>query len=230
MLEIVSQLAFRMSRSAMPRFELEAALIKLANMDASVDIAALLSGVPPARDETPKKKMTGAPPEPSASGGPPPSPATEAPLREEIPPPPPPVRELDFAELKEKWRTHLAAIMDDNMRVGTFLSFSFILSADEGEIRIGIPRSHQFQYQQLVKPDHLRYLMDFFRNRCGYPGRVAVEAVEDEKSRIHLGAERGDALKSAGPAPAKTERNINEAVRKEPILGTLLDVFNGEVR
>ena len=228
MLEIVSQLGFRMSRSAMPRFELEAALMKLANMDASVDIAALLSGTPPARDEAPKKKMTGALPEPPASGGPP-SPATEAPPREEIPPPPP-ARELNFTELKEKWRTHLSAIMDDNMRVGTFLSFSFILSADEAEIRIGVPRSHQFQYQQLIKPDHLRYLMDFFRNRCGYAGRIAVEAVEDEKSRIHLGAERGEALKSAESAPPKTERNINEAVRKEPILGALLDVFNGEVR
>jgi hypothetical protein len=72
--------------------------------------------------------------------------------------------------------------------------------------------------------------MDFFRNRCGYAGRVSVEAVEDEKSRIHLGGERGDALKSAEKAPPKTEMNINEAVRREPILGTLLDVFDGEVR
>jgi DNA polymerase III gamma/tau subunit len=217
MLEIVSQLAFRMSRSAMPRFELEAALIKLANMDASVDIAQLLSGQPVAGAVEPKKKIIPAAPEPPASG-------------ETPPPQPPQASEFNFADLKEKWRTHLAAITDGNMQVGAFLSFSFILAADEKEIRIGMPRSHQFQYQQLIKPEHLKYLMDFFRKRCGYEGRVSVEAVEDEKSRVHLGAERGDVLKSADKAPARTEMNINEAIRREPILGTLLDEFNGEIR
>ena len=40
----------------------------------------------------------------------------------------------------------------------------------------------------------------------------------------------GGALKGAEKAQPRAEMNINEAIRREPILGALLDEFNGEIR
>lgn len=213
MQEILFQLAARMGRSVMPRFELETALLKLVHLDDAVDISEFLRNA--ASGEV-KKKTENALTDAAVSSGT---------IRENGT-----AREFNFVELKARWHEQLSALMNENARIGTYLSYSFILNADEKEIRIGIPKSMQFQYQQLVRPEQLHVLIDFFRNRYGYGGRVSVEAVEDEKSGIHLGPERASVMKEAVPAPVKEPININEAVRREPIIGTLLDMFNGEVR
>ena len=217
MLDILSRLTYRISNSTMPRFELEAALLKLARLDDAVEISALLRGAGPEQkkksDLTPSQRLI---PKPPISVSPPP--------QEEMP-----IVTLGLSDLKVRWRDCVKAITMENMKIGTYLSYSAVLDTQENEIRIGIPRNLSFQYQQMMKPDNQRVLIDFFKRHCGYEGHLSLESMDEEKGMPASGG-NGVAASGVSAGPIPRTMNINEAAEKEPIIGTLLDMFNGEVK
>jgi DNA polymerase-3 subunit gamma/tau len=226
MLEILSGLSYRVSRSPMPRYDVETALLKLCRMDRAIDITRFLStetGAPPEKkNESPV--LTAAPPAPEPQA----APRAAAPAPAGGPAEPPP--RTDMTALKDKWKDILRVIIADSMQVGTFLTYSFVISADAKQIRLGLPKSQKFQLDQLSRPEHMQWMRDYFRQRHGFDGRISLEAVEDEKSADRIQADLPRFEKKDIQGAAKKRENLNDVLAREPILGDVLKVFNGEIR
>jgi DNA polymerase-3 subunit gamma/tau len=239
MTEILSQLSQRLSRSQAPRFDLEIALLKLCRMDSALDISALLQG----EGAGPKKKIPSNPPvNSSGPAGPlsgaavPPSAAPSAPAGNapgEVPEPLPAqvaaATAINYLTFKNDWRSVVKNIAAGNTSLGTYLSFSFVLSSSPEEIKLGLPENQKFQYQQAVKPENQKRLKDHMTQAFGYSGNISIEIVPEEKARKHLPADLPVFAKKNISSALQNKESINEAAKKEPIIGTILDMFEGEV-
>lgn len=136
---------------------------------------------------------------------------------------------INYLTFKQEWRKVVAQITAENMTLGTFLSFSFVLSAAPEEIKLGLPETNKFQHQQVTRPDNIKWLNGFFLRNLGYNGRLSLELVSEEKSKTHMPSDTPVFAKKNITSGMVKKENINEAIKKEPILGTILDVFEGEV-
>jgi hypothetical protein len=225
MLEILSGLSYRVSRSPMPRYDVETALLKLCRMDRAIDISRFLNAETAARPE--KKNdapvMTAAPPAPEPQA----APQAAAPASGGPAEPPP---KTDMTALKGQWKEELRAVVADSIQVGTFLTYSFVISADAKQVRLGLPKSQKFQLDQLSRPEHMQWLRDYFRKRHGFDGRISLEAVEDEKSADKIQADLPKFEKKDIQGQAKKRENLNEVIAREPVLGDVIKVFNGDIR
>ncbi|OGJ88373.1 MAG: DNA polymerase III, subunit gamma and tau [Candidatus Raymondbacteria bacterium RifOxyA12_full_50_37] len=220
MLELVSRLSTSIARSSMPRFELEAALLKLARMDSSIDIAAFIRGTN-ALPQVKKKSEPLSEPvsQPEHPAPPLPGPSVQASA----------ARVIDPASIKHEWKGLVAALIPQNMQVGTYLTYSFVISSSEKELRIGLPDNQKFQLGQLTKPENMKVLKDFLRNSGGYDGALSFEAVSTEESKNYLSTSLPQFEKKDLTSAERPKKNINEAMAKEPVIHKVLDVFKGEV-
>jgi DNA polymerase-3 subunit gamma/tau len=220
MLEIISQLPFRVARSAMPRFEIEVALIKLARMDRAVDISSFLNQAESGAGKKKSNVKLASAEQPENQ----PIPVEESePQGEDS-------QALNLDLIKQEWPQIVKSLISENMQVGTFLTYSFVVSASASEIKIGLPKSQKFQYAQVVKPDNMRWLISHLKDRFHYQGVISFETVDDEKSKSQLDADLPAFEKKDISQSMEGKENINDAIKREPILGTILDVFDGEVK
>ena len=235
MTEIFSALSQKLSRSEVPRFDLEIALLKLSRMDSALDIASLLRG--DVNESKKKLQPDHAHYQPSVK--PPTADLKQIPQAVPSPSSPKPSQEdaipevqsasINYLTFKNDWKKVIKQITVDNITMGTHLSFSFVLSAAPEEIKLGLPENHKFDYQQLIKPESIRALNDYFKLNLNYSGRISIESVAEEKSRKHLSPDSPVFVKKDIISGMAKKESINEAIKKEPIIGTILDVFEGEV-
>ena len=220
MAELLSRLADRVSRSALPRFELEAALLKLARMDQAIDIAQFL-----ARGGA-DGPMAAAPAAASAATGI--VRATDS-VAPPFPPgisPPPAAAPDDASRFHSHWHDVVHAILSENQTLGSFLTYSTVISATSDTLTLGMTESQKFQFSQATKQENVTWLKNFLQKKYGFAGALAFEMI---------GASKTSPAQGNAPTPAKTpplmqkKENINDAIRKEPIMGKILDVFDGSV-
>ena len=251
MIEIVRRAENDLAWSAFPRLLVEITLLKLAFMDSTISVEDLVrafheGGSEPVKLSHPSvstdsaKKKSDAGPVASAQGAdapdtttvPPVSPARTAAMQPSGAAAPvssaaPPVDAASFAadsapgaaaDLRKLWPAFVDAIMHDRPTLGSYLSMAYVTGAVENSLDIRFAYSYRFQFGEVTRKE----------NRDEIEQRL--DAAAGRRVELHITIEtQKPAAAAKGPARAAAPRSIEEDAAKEPIINTVLEVFDGEV-
>ena len=151
-----------------PQISLEALFIKLSMMDASVDIASILSGEVPKtisvkKPESQKPSITTKKPDSSLVQTEPmesPQPTENNPVTEKLTIPPPPavsepvpqqVRNLTMEDFNNSWTEIIEGLEEKNSKIAHFLEEAKLSSFDGKQLLIELVNGHRFQLKTLEK-------------------------------------------------------------------------------
>ena len=168
MLDLSLQFESKLRFLQQPQISLEALFIKLSMMDASVDIASILSGEVPKtisvkKPESQKPSITTENPdsplvqtEPIDS----PQPTENNPVTEKLTTPPPPVvsepvpqqvRNLTLEDFNNSWTEIIEGLEEKNSKIAHFLEEAKLSSFDGKQLLIELVNGHRFQLKTLEK-------------------------------------------------------------------------------
>ena len=168
MLDLSLQFESKLRFLQQPQISLEALFIKLSMMDASVDIASILSGEVPKtisvkKPESQKPSITTEKPdsplvqtEPMES----PQPTENNPVTEKLTTPPPPVvsepvpqqvRNLTLEDFNNSWTEIIEGLEEKNSKIAHFLEEAKLSSFDGKQLLIELVNGHRFHLKTLEK-------------------------------------------------------------------------------
>ena len=168
MLDLSLQFESKLRFLQQPQISLEALFIKLSMMDASVDIASILSGEVPKtisvkKPESQKPSITTENPdsplvqtEPMES----PQPTENNPVTEKLTTPPPPVvsepvpqqvRNLTLEDFNNSWTEIIEGLEEKNSKIAHFLEEAKLSSFDGKQLLIELVNGHRFHLKTLEK-------------------------------------------------------------------------------
>ncbi len=122
--------------------------------------------------------------------------------------------------LTELWPQFLDHMLKDRPNLGTFLSSGYVSSCTEMSIDIKFPPACRFQFMEVTKKhnrDEIELLLRQFTSRI-IELHIAVDNHNPD-------SEKREFLKQIG----KVSSTINDEIENEPIIQTVLDMFDGEV-
>jgi DNA polymerase-3 subunit gamma/tau len=241
MAELVRKTERDLRYSDFPRFLVELMLFKLVHLDSTVELEKLLQTLggpmppspaaapaPAGAYSVPDKKKNDKPPAP-----PEPVAAAAAELLEDAPADDeaecneedvvsPPAREaisVPSVNLQVQWPEFLEHLKRDRPTLAYHLSSAFVVSATNKSVDVRFPKAFHFQFSEVLKKknrDEIQEKLDEF----------AKGSVE-----LHITLEQaGDPPQAKGPAfQVKTPMSINNEINNEPIIKSVLDIFDGSV-
>jgi DNA polymerase-3 subunit gamma/tau len=241
MAELVRKTERDLRYSDFPRFLVELMLFKLVHLDSTVELEKLLQTLggpmppspaaapaPAGAYSVPDKKKNDKPPAP-----PEPVAAAAAELLEDTPADDeaecneedvvsPPAREaisVPSVNLQVQWPEFLEHLKRDRPTLAYHLSSAFVVSATNKSVDVRFPKAFHFQFSEVLKKknrDEIQEKLDEF----------AKGFVE-----LHITLEQaGDPPQAKGPAvQVKTPMSINNEINNEPIIKSVLDIFDGSV-
>jgi len=168
MLDLSLQFESKLRFLQQPQISLEALFIKLSMMDASVDIASILSGEVPKtisvkKPESQKPSITTENPDlPLVQTVPidSPQPTENNPVTEKLTTPPPPVvsepvpqqvRNLTLEDFNNSWTEIIEGLEEKNSKIAHFLEEAKLSSFDGKQLLIELVNGHRFQLKTLEK-------------------------------------------------------------------------------
>lgn len=228
MAEIVRKTENDLKWSAFPRFVVEITLLKLVYLDSTVEVEQLLESfkdkvVQSAKaepsdplfsaDQAPvlvKKKNDVTPPMVQDGREVQSSPAGQIPLQADS---------CDSGGTKgggvlEQWPRFLEALQRERPILGHYLRVAQVASLSDNAIDVRFPRACNAQFAELTKNKNREEI-----NRI-------VKEILGESVDLHI------TLEAAGPEPVRAKKNslsINDEIEHEPIIKSVLDIFDGEL-
>ena len=168
MLDLSLQFESKLRFLQQPQISLEALFIKLSMMDASVDIASILSGEVPKtisvkKPESQKPSITTEKPDSSLVQTEPmesPQPTENNPVTEKLTTPTPPVvsepvpqqvRNLTLEDFNNSWTEIIEELEEKNSKIAHFLEEAKLSSFDGKQLLIELVNGHKFQLKTLEK-------------------------------------------------------------------------------
>jgi len=168
MLDLSLQFESKLRFLQQPQISLEALFIKLSMMDASVDIASILSGEVPKtisvkKPESQKPSITTEKPDSSLVQTEPvesPQPTENNPVTEKLTTPTPPVvsepvpqqvRNLTLEDFNNSWTEIIEGLEEKNSKIAHFLEEAKLSSFDGKQLLIELVNGHKFQLKTLEK-------------------------------------------------------------------------------
>ena len=168
MLDLSLQFESKLRFLQQPQISLEALFIKLSMMDASVDIASILSGEVPKtisvkKPESQKPSITTEKPDSSLVQTEPvesPQPTENNPVTEKLTTPTPPVvsepvpqqvRNLTLEDFNNSWIEIIEGLEEKNSKIAHFLEEAKLSSFDGKQLLIELVNGHRFQLETLEK-------------------------------------------------------------------------------
>jgi DNA polymerase-3 subunit gamma/tau len=237
MAELVRKTERDLRFSDFPRFLVELLLLKLVHLDDTVALSTLLESLGGA----PRSASLPAAPAVAAPG-------TMAPDKKKIPQPgltlAEPVLEADAApdsgeanidmgeetvspaappaveNLQQRWPRFMEQLVHDWPAFGFHLSVAYIVSATANSLELRFPAACRFQFGEVTKK----------KNRDEIQKKLTEFAKADVA--LHITIEPADtpaAQTPPAPSAAGTSLSIKDEIGREPIIGTVLDIFDGTV-
>jgi hypothetical protein len=114
----------------------------------------------------------------------------------------------------EQWPLFLEALQRERPMLGHYLRVAQVASLSESAIDVRFPVNCSAQYAELIKNKNREEI-----------NRIMKEVVGPSVD-LHITLEAG------GPAAAQAEKNslsINDEIKMEPIIKSVLDIFDGDV-
>ena len=229
--------------SGFPRFLVELLLLKLVHLDDTIALSAVLEALGPSHaastdalaatparpvEPLPKKKTEpltasagAAAPLPArgdiddiASGGE--TPDASVVIGDKAPAPAASAPALD---LGTRWPHFLELLVQDRPTFGYHLSAAHVVSSTAASIELRFPKAFRFQFNEVIKKKN----RDDIQKKLNEFNQAAVE--------LHITLEAaGEPASSIQPAPqGKTTLSINDEIGHEPIIKSVLDIFDGSV-
>ncbi|MBN1131399.1 MAG: DNA polymerase III subunit gamma/tau [Chitinispirillaceae bacterium] len=246
MMEIVSRTGNELTRAAYPRFATELMLLKLVFLDSTVSLERIISMLENGTGGTTPAAGKNSSAVPDRNGLNPgelkkkPDPAvieTQTPAREarvlaNLPPKggaPDYGGEEDFNDrppsgaggtFSEQWHKFIDRVMHDRPHIGTFLSLATVAGCTDSSIDLVFDGNFSFQFGEVNKKQHREEITKMLNSFFGR--QVAVHMTLEAKL-----SEKG-AASHIRPKAAHAEAMASEIAR-EPVIGAVLDIFDGEV-
>jgi DNA polymerase-3 subunit gamma/tau len=241
MAELVRKTERDLRYSDFPRFLVELMLFKLVHLDNTVELEKLLQTLggpmPPSPAAAPAPAGAFSLPDKKKNDKPPPPPgpvaAAAAELLEDAPaddeaecneedvvsPPAKEANSVPSVNLQVQWPEFLEHLKRDRPTLAYHLSSAFVVSATNKSVDVRFPKAFHFQFSEVLKKknrDEIQEKLDEF----------AKGPVE-----LHITLEQaGDPPQAKGPAvQVKTPMSINNEINNEPIIKSVLDIFDGSV-
>lgn len=127
---------------------------------------------------------------------------------------------VPIEDLKNKWTTFLELVLKDHSNLGSFLSFASISSVSSDVVELKFSGDYRFQYMEVTKRHNQneisRLLQEFVGHNVDLQISLDANAPRDEDTNY---------IKQIGNIPS----TINDEIEKEPIIQTILDIFDGEI-
>jgi DNA polymerase-3 subunit gamma/tau len=242
--EILHKAEKDLTWSSYPRFVMEVALCKLAFLDSTVTMEALLASLggsapvsPPLMSATPgvitaeteKKKD---------------SPVTPAPTAREEPPQPvlPPARIASIihenaeseafqpiapatgpqVDIVGQWRQFIELLAQERPNLGTFLSMATIISSSADTIDLRFGAIYQFQFGEITRKGNREIITQILSRFAGRP--IDLHVTLEKKAT--------GAVESPLAQPARSSRitpSLEDDIANEPIIKNILEIFNGDI-
>jgi len=123
------------------------------------------------------------------------------------------------ADIMRKWRDFIDLLMRDRPHIGTFLSLATAAGITNSSIDLVYPHNLAFQFGEVSKKQHREEIGKMLQAFMGRPVEVhlTLEAKKAEKAEPNY-------IKPAAHAVA-----IESDIEHEPIIRSVLDIFDGEV-
>ena len=223
MLDLSLQFESKLRFLQQPQISLEALFIKLSMMDASVDIASILSGEVPKtisvkKPESQKPSITTKKPDSSLVQTEPmesPQPTENNPVTEKLTTPTPPavsepvpqqVRNLTLEDFNNSWTEIIEGLEEKNSKIAHFLEEAKLSSFDGKQLLIELVNGHRFQLKTLEKD-----------------AEQIASVINDklnQKIRIKFHIQENNEQKSEKKKPESAEH---------PLFMKVLETFEGEI-
>ena len=123
---------------------------------------------------------------------------------------------IDAAELIAQWPLILEAVQKERPMLGHYLRVAKASAHSSGALDVRFPRACNAQYAEASKSKNHEELKRIMLSRFGTPVDVHI-TIEPPGP-----AQGGDKVESASVS-------INDEMAQEPIIKSVLDIFNGEV-
>lgn len=235
--EMVKKTQSELRYSIYPRFLVECTLIKIVNIENSVTIEEILAAIksggalqgakPQSIPATPmvqsapelKKKLESAPAIVPAAPQPAPAPDDE-------PLPDPDYSAPDSGTSGSQnpaalWPAFLEVLLRDRPNLGSFMSHCIVAASTDHSIDLRFGDSYKFQFNEVTRHqqrDEIQKRLNAFAARP-----IEMHITIESPSAADTGA--ADSSMQGG----KARLSIDDDIENEPIIKTVLDVFNGEV-
>jgi DNA polymerase-3 subunit gamma/tau len=243
MAELVRKTERDLRFSDFPRFLVELMLLKLVHLDNTVTLSALLEslgGAPPvtatasAAATSPvqsgqplDKKKTEQQPPPLAPVQAPPEPDAEMEEDEaaidasdlDSAPPLPAEPIAPAGDLRSRWPQFMEQLVRDRPTFGYHLGAAVVVSSTAASVELRFPKVFHFQFSEVIKK----------KNRDDIQKKLNEFAGTDVALHMTLEA-AGEPLPAGTVVPAApVSLSINDEIDREPIIKTVLDIFDGAV-
>jgi DNA polymerase-3 subunit gamma/tau len=118
------------------------------------------------------------------------------------------------------WHDFVAAIMSDRPNLGSFLSIASVAAVSDIALDIRFTPQHSFQFAEVTKKINRDFLQQKLNAFAGKPLDLHISL----ESRRH--PEAGTEAPAA--APVAVPISLGDDIEQEPIIKTVIDVFDGE--
>jgi chromosomal replication initiation ATPase DnaA len=127
---------------------------------------------------------------------------------------------VPIEELKERWTEFLDFLLKEHPKLGTYLTAASVDSISSSIIKLRFCANYRFQYQEVTKKQYqneiVRLLQQFTGQQLDLEVILDVIAAEQENTNY---------IKQIANIPS----TIDDQIEKEPIIKTILEIFDGEI-
>jgi DNA polymerase-3 subunit gamma/tau len=231
MMELVQQFERDLKRSVFPRFALELLLLKLVYLDSTVSLERVIAllgdekedragagiaagpGTSPAEAPPEKKKPELIPQsapeeiqEPVEDG------AVEAPFADRV------SGEI-VGDAVSRWREFIDYLMSERPNLGMFLSLAAVAGSSAASIELVYNSNLSYQFQEVTKKSAREEIDSLLNSFIGAPVEL----------HITLEAASGNSGNPATPSPSADSLSIEHEISRDPIIQSVIDVFDAEI-
>jgi len=204
---VVSDTASALKYSSRPRFLMEMMVVKLAKMEATIHLKELMHGLNRVLGEEGRENPRVEAPEQKVAETPPGKPSA------------PPQAELN-GETRELWNQMLTQVQKRKTSLGAILQHAQLTELEDQSLTIAFPKSCNFHLVQAEK----------HKNRAVIEGEASTILGKDVRVKFTMADlpessdEPNTSAQSHGSKPS-----VEEVVKIEPIVGTILETMDGEL-
>ncbi|MBD3421571.1 MAG: DNA polymerase III subunit gamma/tau [Chitinivibrionales bacterium] len=124
-------------------------------------------------------------------------------------------------DIREKWPAFLEYLMKERPNIASFLSLAYIVDASDTAIDVRFPFGLNFQFTEVTSKDVRDDIVKRLKAFCAHPFEVRI-TIENEPVND---TPKNDYTQHLG----KNESSIENEIEKEPIIKTVLDMFDGKI-
>jgi DNA polymerase III subunit gamma/tau len=125
----------------------------------------------------------------------------------------------DSGSISDRWHEFIEKIMHDRPHIGTFLALATVAGHTDSSIDLVFEQNFAFQFGEVNKKQHREEIAKMMHSFIGRTIEVNMTLDAKRKEKPEIKHDKPEAHAMA----------IESEIAREPVIGTVLDIFDGEV-